>query len=425
MAQLSSLPKLSPRRVVLGTVVTSLVVLLFWLIFLFRHVFIILFLGIVLSLAIRPAVIWLNRRNLPRGGGVAVVYLALLAFLVVFILLLVPLLADQVAVMVANVPDYYQTVRGWFLDSRNLLLLRLGLELPPTLPFLSAAEPATEEAVAGVNQVWEYARLLFRSLFIGLAVLLLGFYWTLDGEKIVRSLLLLFPLDWRSGMRDFLTAVEDKVGAYIFGQIILSFSIFAMNLVAFLLIGLPYPIFLALFAGIMEAVPMVGPVVGAVPAVLLALSLGEPTKVLWVVVATLIIQQLENAVLVPRIMRQAVGVNPLVTLLSLLAFSSVLGIIGALIAIPIAAILQLLVNRFLLEPGNGMNQEEIAGRDATSRLRYEVQQLAQDVRKQVRSKDVGLEDDIDKVEDEIETIATELDNLLAEISPVAGTEAST
>jgi predicted PurR-regulated permease PerM len=420
MAQRPCLPKLTPRQVILGTLAVVLVILAFWLLYLLRYVFIILFLGIILSLAIRPVVSWLNRHNVPSGAGVAVVYLGLLAFLVGFILLLVPLLADQVALILGNLPNYYQAFRSWFLDSHNLLLLRLGLELPPTLPLLSPVEQPVEpaeDAAATVSQAWEYTVVLLRYLFMGVAVLLLGFYWTLDGERIVRSLLLLFPTDWRSEIRELLTAVEVKVGAYIFGQIILSISIFAMNLVAFLLIGLPYPLFLALFAGIMEVVPMVGPVVGAVPAILLALSLGEPAMVLWVVLATIAIQQFENAVLVPRIMRQAVGVNPFVTLLSLLAFSSVLGIVGALIAIPVAAILQLLFNRLLLEPGNGTNHEEIAGRDAASRLRYEVQQLVQDVRKQVRSKNVESEDGIDKAEDEIETMATELDNLLAEISP--------
>jgi predicted PurR-regulated permease PerM len=424
MAPLSSLPKLTPRRTILATLTVSLVVLAFWLIILFRYVFIILFLGIVLSLAIRPVVSFLNRHNVPRGLGVAVVYLGLLAFLVGFILLLVPLLADQVALMANNLPQYYQVLRTNLLESHNLLLLRLGLELPPTLPFPGATEQADEDAVVTVTQTWEYLVVLFRYLFMSLAVLLLGFYWTLDGERILRSFVLLFPMAWRSGIRDFLTAVEIKVGAYIFGQIILIVFIFAMNLVAFLLIGLPYPLFLAVFAGIMEAVPMAGPVLGAVPAVLIALSLGEPTKVLWVVLATIAIQQFENAVLVPRIMRRAVGVNPLVTLLSLLAFASVLGIVGALIAIPIAAILQLLVRRLLLESGDGATQEEIAGRDGASRLRYEVQQLVQDVRKQVRSKEDELEDDIDKAEDEIETIATELDTLLAELQPVEEVEAA-
>jgi predicted PurR-regulated permease PerM len=260
-----------------------------------------------------------------------------------------------------------------------------------------------------------------RAIFLGLAVLLVGFYWTLDGERMTRSVLLLMPQGWRDGARDLLTAVEIKVGAYISGQIVLCLFIAGMNLIAFVLIGLPYPLLLALIAGVFEILPMIGPVLGAAPAVLLALSLGEPTMALWVIGATIVIQQVENAVLVPRIMRQAVGVNPLVTILALLAFSSVLGIVGAIIAVPIAAIAQLLLNRFLLATGENGHHEEITGRDYVSRLRYEAQQLAQDVRKLVRDKNAELYDDIDMVEDEIEKIATELDALLVDAG-VAETE---
>lgn len=113
-------------------------------------------------------------------------------------------------------------------------------------------------------------------------------------------------------------------------------------------------------------------------------------------------------------MRRAVGVNPFVTLLALFAFSSLFGIIGALMAIPIAAIIQLLLNRFVFHPAN-MEPEISAGRDYASRLRYEAQDLAQGLRKQARVKKGGSDlrvKQIDQVMDEIETIATDLDTLL-------------
>lgn len=113
-------------------------------------------------------------------------------------------------------------------------------------------------------------------------------------------------------------------------------------------------------------------------------------------------------------MRRAVGVNPFVTLLALFAFSSLFGIIGALMAIPIAAIIQLLLNRFVFHPSN-MEPEISAGRDYASRLRYEAQDLAQGLRKQARVKKGGSDlrvKQIDQVMDEIETIATDLDTLL-------------
>jgi predicted PurR-regulated permease PerM len=188
-----------------------------------------------------------------------------------------------------------------------------------------------------------------------------------------------------------------------------------MALVAYLLIGLPNALVLALVAGVMEAVPMVGPLLGAVPAALVALSIA-PDRLIWVIVATVIIQQLENTLLVPRIMKKTVGVNPFVTLLALFAFSSLFGIAGALMAIPIAAIIQLALNHFVFQSAT-VELEVSEGRDHASRLRYEAQDLIQDLRKQSRLKKRGSDQNIMQLEqlmDEIETITSSLDELLAD-----------
>jgi hypothetical protein len=127
---------------------------------------------------------------------------------------------------------------------------------------------------------------------------------------------------------------------------------------------------------------------------------------------------LENSLLVPRIMKKAVGVNPFVTLLALFAFSSLFGLAGALMAIPIAAIIQLVLNHFVFQPVT-VEMEVSAGRDYASRLRYEAQDLAQDLRKQARLKKGGSDltiKQIEQVMDEIETITTSLDALLAQSS---------
>jgi predicted PurR-regulated permease PerM len=210
--------------------------------------------------------------------------------------------------------------------------------------------------------------------------------------------------------------METKVGFYLAGQGVLCLIIGIMALVAYLLIGLPNALVLALVAGVLEAVPMVGPLLGAVPAALVALSIA-PAKLVWVIVATVVIQQLENSLLVPRVMRKAVGVNPFVTLLALFAFSSLFGIAGALMAIPMAAILQLLLNHFVFHPAPS-EPEASAGRDYASRLRNEAQDLAQDLRKQARLKKSGSVlrvKQVDQVMDEIEAITTDLDALLAQV----------
>jgi predicted PurR-regulated permease PerM len=229
----------------------------------------------------------------------------------------------------------------------------------------------------------------------------------------------LISQDRREHIRELILAIETKVGFYIIGQVVLCLVIGVMALLAYLLIGLPNAFVLALIAGVLEAVPMVGPLLGAVPAALVALSIG-PDKLVWVIVSTVVIQQLENSLLVPRVMKKAVGVNPFVTLLALFAFSSFFGIAGALMAIPMAAIIQLVLNHFVFHPVT-IEPDLPAGRDYASRLRYEAQDLAQDLRKQARLKKRGSDlriKQIDQVMDEIETITTDLDALLTQDNPL-------
>ena len=182
-----------------------------------------------------------------------------------------------------------------------------------------------------------------------------------------------------------------------------------------MLIGLPNALVLALIAGVMEALPMLGPFLGAIPAGLVALSIA-PEKLIWVILASIIIQQLENSLLVPRIMNKTVGVNPFVTLLALFAFGTLFGVAGALMAIPMAAIIQLALNHFVFQPVT-VELKASEGRDYTSRLRYEAQDLIQDLRKQARNRKRGSDEKIVQIEhvmDEIETITTHLDELLAQ-----------
>ena len=285
-------------------------------------------------------------------------------------------------------PGYYQSLREWMVNYPNQLIVRLSEFLPATLPSLMPAlQPTGPQVLANAEQALGYISMTARSIFTTIVILLLAFYWTLDGPRTIQSLLLLVPQGQRESISELISAMETKVGSYIAGQGVLCLVIGIMALVAYLLIGLPNALVLALVAGVLEAVPMLGPLLGAVPAALIALSIA-PAKLVWVIVATVVIQQLENSLLVPRVMRKAVGVNPFVTLLAFFAFSSLFGIAGALMAIPMAAIIQLLLDRFVFHPAV-MEPEVSAGRDYASRLRYEAQDLAQDLRKQARLKKGG------------------------------------
>ncbi len=404
------------RRVVWATLVLFSVALSFWLLYRFNQVVFILLIAILMGTVIRPAVAWLHRRGLPRIVGVILVYFLLLALLIGFVLLLFPLIVEQGTTIAAAVPGYYQSLREWMMNYPNQLIVRLSEFLPETLPNLGPVQQTGPEMIASAGQVLGFVTLMAEAIFIATVILVLAFHWTLDGPQTIRSLLLLIPKGQQATIRELVSAMETKVGSYIAGQGVLCLVIGIMALAAYTLIGLPNALVLALIAGVLEAVPMVGPLLGAIPAVLVALSIA-PAKLVWVIVATVVIQQVENSLLVPRIMRKAVGVNPFVSMLSLFAFGSMFGIAGALVAIPMAAIIQLLLDHFVFHP-QVMEPEVPAGRDYASRLRYEVQDLAQDLRKQARLKKGGSDlrvQQIDHVMDEIEAITTDLDGLLAQI----------
>jgi predicted PurR-regulated permease PerM len=408
------------RRVMWATLVLVLVVLSFWLLYRFYQVVFILFIAIVIGTAIRPAVAWLHRRGLPQVAGVILVYFLLLTVIIGFALLLFPLIVEQGATITAAAPGYYQSLRGWIVNNSNQLIMRLSEYLPATLPVLEPVQQTGPQMLVFAGQALGYLSTAATAIFVATAILLLAFHWTLDGPRSIQSLLLLVPKGQRESSRELISSMESKVGFYIVGQGVLCLIIGILALVAYLLIGLPNALVLALLAGALEAVPMIGPLLGAIPAAVIALTIA-PSKLVWVIVATFVIQQVENSLLVPRVMRKAVGVNPFVSLLAIFAFNSLFGIAGALMAIPMAAIIQLLLDRFVFHPA-AMESEVSAGRDYASRLRYEAQDLAQDLRKQARLKKGGSDlrvKQIDQVLDEIETITTDLDALLAQV-PTSG-----
>jgi hypothetical protein len=246
---------------------------------------------------------------------------------------------------------------------------------------------------------------------------------------------------------------RDKVGAYLRGQTLLCVIVGVMAVIVYLVIQLPYAFSLGLVFGIFEAIPMIGPVIGLVPAAMLALAIA-PDKLLWVILGGILIQQLENNLLVPRVMNQAVGVNPVVSILAIGAFSLLFGVMGAVLAVPMAAVIQVLLDRYVFsnpdllptaegnlsaapapiigrngaegisagknataDPGNALNGKEVslqpAGRDHLGVLHMELHELTQDIRKQQREKSPDADRSVDEIEDRLEATTTRLFELIA------------
>jgi predicted PurR-regulated permease PerM len=290
---------------------------------------------------------WLHRRGIPRATGIILIYILIAGLVVGFLAMIVPLLADQATEISRTVPEYYTNFRNALIDSNNRLLQNIGWRIPSQVGLLVNRDPNTEEVFDQVGQTLLYANLILKGVLGTLVVFLLAYYWTQEGNLILRSLLRIMPPQRKKNVREFLQLAETKLGGYVRGQGLLCVAVGVTAFIAYLLIGLPYTLVLAIFAGVMEMVPVFGPALGAIPALLVALTI-DPGKALWVVIATTVIQLLENAVLVPRIMKHSMGVNPIIVLLSLIAFGSVFGFVGALLALPLSALIQLLISRVVL-----------------------------------------------------------------------------
>jgi len=402
-----NVPDWTARQVILATLSVVSVWLGFWLLYRYRMVVLVLFAAVILGTAIRPMVDWFVRRGFSRGLSLAITFLILLGGFAAVIWMTVPMLFKQTLALFVSLPKIYLDLRTVFLNSPSLLLQNIGLNLPSDLRKMLSASPLENGSLDAVTLSIGIIGTFLSGLVTAMAVFLLTSFWIMESEWTLRSLLLIVPLRQRQQVREFIELIESRVGAFVRGQLILCLVIGLMALITYLILGLPNAFVLALIAGIFEAIPVLGPALGAIPASLVAFSI-EPVLVIWVLLATVIIQGLENFLLVPRIMRAAVGVNPIITLLSLATFTSLLGLPGGLIAIPLAAVVQLFWNRFVISTDQ-VNRSLPAGRDLNSALRYEVQDLIGDVRKQLRKKGARSNEATDQIEDAIEAFAIDLD----------------
>jgi predicted PurR-regulated permease PerM len=402
-----------PRRIISATIIVVAIALGFYLLYQFRMVVLSLFAAIVLSTALRPAVDWLQKRGVRRGVGVALILILSLVILVGLILLLLPLITEQVAAVAETLSGYYRSVRSSMVASNNLFLQRVALQLPSEFP-PAALEPTAETDLGSdIGMAFGIGGAVLRTILLVAAILLLTFYFVLEGELAIRSLLMFLPAERRENMQLFISNMLDKLGLYTRGLIILSSMVGSMYFVAYLLIGVPQALLLGIIGGIFEIVPIIGPLLGVLPAALIILAL-DPSRFIWIVIAYAIIQQSESAYFTPRVMKEAAGVNPLITLLALTAFAGLFGVLGAILAIPLAMVVQLVVEEALRSQEESTVEPPMQ-RSKVSLLRYSAQELIQDVHKQLRQKETPTTAIDDHVEDSIEAITDDLVNILSKV----------
>lgn len=397
-------PRLQYRTIVQSALTIGGVVLCFSLIISARTALVTFFVAIVISTAMRPVVDRLSSVGIAPAISVLLIYLVFGVVGGIATYLFGSLIFEQLQRAWGQVPELYNMLREMLLNSEHFAFTRLGLTLPTTPPFMDMSDAPTD---ASPLLFLETASRVTRFIFFVIVTFTLAFHWAIHGEGTKRAMLMLVSMNKRDEIRELLQEMEQKLGSFVVGQLILVAVIGLAALAVYLLIGLPYALTLALFAGLMELVPIIGPILGAVPALIVAIGI-SPVHALLVLLGSGVIQAAENNLIVPRVMDRAVGVNPLVTLLAFATFSALFGLVGAIVSIPLAAVLQILLNRYLLAPSH--DQALIKGRSEVSALRYYAKELIQDIRQFPVDESIGLSEEI---EEKLESIAVDLDILLA------------
>ena len=385
-------------------------------------VLILLFVSLVITATVRPMVSALQRRGIPKTLALLLIYLGILGMLAGLFVLVIPALVDQGGALFRGLPQVYANLIASLENNPNELIRTLPQRLPTGDQLTSQLQ-----AVSGVilNGALGISVGVLAFLTQMLSIVVLSAYLTLDQSRLERFWLSLAPTARRPEFLSIWREIETHLGTYVRGEILLMTSIGVSASLGYLVIGLPYPLALGALAGLLEVVPMVGPTLGSIPAIVVALSI-SPNAALLVVIYSIVIQVIENNILVPRMMGHSVGVSPVMVILAAFAFSNLLGIAGAFLAIPLAAILQVLMDHLVVhagvigpeEPGEGTTNVMATMRAQIHRLRAEGLQRLRTGRGRI-SLSTGDRDDVDR---QVDHMLNQADQALTEAVQTAATD---
>lgn len=326
-----------------------------WTAYLARGILLLLYVCVILAIGFRPVVRLIERQKLlPSGRGrgrvsrpvaILVLYLLVLGLVVVVFVWSLPPLVEQAVGLARLTPRLIDNAQQWLVD-RSVIEHKLTLqEMFRTAP--SSGEAVNTVVNTVVSTVFGAVSGIIGGIFGFVTVLMLTYYLIIEGDDIVEFSLRFVPAGRRTRAREIWRSIAEKVSGWLVGQLLLSLVIGTSTGLALWIFGLPYVFVLAVIAAIGELIPMIGPVLAAVPAIAVAFTV-SPWVAAGVAAFFLVQQQVENVFLVPRIMARQVGVSPVAVLVSLAVGATLLGIVGAVLAVPTAAIVQVVVHEWLV-----------------------------------------------------------------------------
>ena len=337
--------------------VALLLVAGWWVLIRLRGLLVMLLVALFLSFALEPAVNWLAERGWRRGPATLMVLLGLVVLGVLFVAAIGSVLVNQVTDFVDEAPRYIEDAETWINDTFDA-----NVDADDLVDEFQQGGRAQEFAGNLAGNIVSAGATVLRVLFQLLTIALFTFYLVADGPRLRRAILSVLPQERQVEVLRVWEIAIDKTGGYIYSRALLAFFSTIVHWIAFAVIGIPFPLPLALWVGLMsQFIPTIGTyIAGALPIVIALID--KPIDAVWVLGVILVYQQIENYLLAPPIQAETLDIHPGVAFGGVIAGASILGPVGALLALPAAATLQAFVSSYV-------QRHEVIESDLTKRPR--------------------------------------------------------
>ena len=322
--------QISPKSVVL-TIIFVIILIAAWQV---RQVFLALFVAYIFANGLAPISDFFEKKGLPKILAVGSTFILALGVVSLIISLAVPPLIGEIREFATNFPVYFQRAID-VLHNNNLQLVtsqNIGTMIYPRIG--EAASSFLSVAAGAIN-----------FLVFLISIVVFTFYLLLERKGLKENLYLILPNMKKERVTNLANKLENKLGSWLRGELYLMFVVGTETFIGLSILHVNYALPLAIIAGLLEAFPMIGPILSAVPAVIVAF-VQNPVLGLAVVALYILVQQLENYLLVPKVMERAVGVSPIIVLSAIFVGGAIFGVIGALISLPAVGLIQIIIEDY-------------------------------------------------------------------------------
>lgn len=325
-----------------GTIIKFvLVVIAFAAFYYLRDIVLVVLLAVVIASAVEPGTQWFLRRGVPRVLAVLLMYFVAVMFLVmVFYFLFLPLL-NQSATLLSTLPGYLGELQVWNpLQDNELLSSNSAIEgFSKNFSLAQIVEQINSSISSFSGGFFSTASTIFGGILSFILVVVLSFYLSVESDGVSNFLRIVTPAKNEKYILDLWKRSQHKIGLWMQGQVVLAIIVAMLVFLGLTLLRVENALLLAVLAGIFEIIPIFGPILAAIPAVTLALVTNGMTSALLVIGLYVIIQQFENQLIYPLVVKKIVGVPPLISILALIVGAKLAGFIGLLISVPLATML--------------------------------------------------------------------------------------